>query len=150
MYKIETCNCERYRLNQLEINYTYSFFFEDCHCPTGHEMFVFRCKISPYNLLSFARNHFASISCSCVKSNKDTVYYHCVNLSNSLNVETIKMCLKKEDLPGNSELININKYLGKCVRADPIFYYSMEQNKIYFSLDSLDWGYFFHGEETMR
>ena len=107
---------------------------------------------------SFSGAKFLPIICSVLQeiilpqslAAVDTVCYHCVNLSNSLNVETIKMCLKKEDLPGNSELININKYLGKCVRADPIFYYSMEQNKIYFSLDSLDWGYFFHGEETMR
>ena len=48
----------------------------------------------PYGLVSFARNCFASISCSCVKSNKDTVCHHCVNLRNSLNMETKKICLK--------------------------------------------------------
>ena len=136
MYKILTCNCKRSRLDQLEINYTYSFFFEDCHCSTNHEIFGVRGKIYPYNLVGFARNDFASFSCSCVKLNKDTVCHHCVNLRNNLNVETIKICLKKEDMLDEFELINY-------------FYYSKEQNKIDFSLVSLDWGNFFYGKETM-
>ena len=61
MYKFVTCNCKRYRLDQLEINYTYSFSFEECHCQTDHKIFVVRCKIHPYNLVGFARNYFASI-----------------------------------------------------------------------------------------
>ena len=58
-------------------------------------------------------------------------------------METIKISFKKEDLSDEFELININNYYEKYVRADPIFYYSKEQNKIDFSLDSLDWGDFF-------
>lgn len=58
-------------------------------------------------------------------------------------METIKISFKKEDLSDEFELININNYYEKYVRADPIFYYSKEQNKIDFSLDSLDWGNFF-------
>ena len=89
------CNCKRYRLDQLKINYTYSFFFEDCHCQTDYKMFVVRCKICPYNLVGFGRNYFASISYSYVKSSKDTVCNHCLNLRKCLNVETIKIYFKK-------------------------------------------------------
>ena len=37
---------------------------------------------------------------------------------------------KKEDLPREIKLIEINKYLKKHLRADPIFYYSKEENHI--------------------
>ena len=57
-------------------------------------------------------------------------------------METINISLKKEDLSDEFQLININNYQEKYVRADPIFYYSKEQNKIDFSFDSLDWGDF--------
>ena len=94
MYKIVTCNCKRYRLAQLDINHTYSFLFDDCLCFTDHEVVVVKCKIYPYNLVGFARNYFASVSCSCVKLDKDTACHHCINLRSSLNSETIKICLK--------------------------------------------------------
>ena len=53
MYKIVTCNCKRYRLDQLDINYTYSFLFNDCGCSTDHKVFAVEYKICPYNLVGF-------------------------------------------------------------------------------------------------
>ena len=32
MYKILMCSCNRYSLDQLNINYTYSYQFDDCNC----------------------------------------------------------------------------------------------------------------------
>lgn len=53
------------------------------------------------------------------------------------------------DLPKEFEIIKINKYLEKYLKADPIFYYSKEENRINLSIDWLDWGDFFHDKETM-
>ena len=44
---------------------------------------------------------------------------------------------KKEDLPREFKLIEINKYLKKHLRADPIFYYSKEENHIKLSITLL-------------
>lgn len=38
MYKIVTCNCKRYHLDQLNITYTYSLFFDNCLCSTEHDI----------------------------------------------------------------------------------------------------------------
>ena len=57
-------------------------------------------------------------------------------------METIKICLKK-DLPKEFELIKINKYLEKYVKADPMFYYPKEEKKIIFSLICLIGAIFF-------
>ena len=113
MYKIVTCNCKRYCLNQLEINDTYSFFFNDYRCFMDHEVVIVRCKLCPYNLVGFARNYFLSISCSCAKSHRFTACHHCVNLRSSLNSETIKICTKKEDLPDEFVPIEINRYISR-------------------------------------
>ena len=70
-------------------------------------------------------------------------------MRNALNFDTIKLCLKKADLPREFKLVAIDKYFEKHLRADPIFYYSKEDNEIKLSIDSLDWGDFFHDKETM-
>ena len=91
MYKIVTCNCKRYRLDQLNITYTYSLFFDNCLCSTEHDILAIKYKVFLYNLVGFARNYFASICCSCVNLNKDMVCFHCTNLVNASNSETIKI-----------------------------------------------------------
>ena len=120
---------------QLDINYTYSFLFNDYRCFMDYEVVVVRCKLCPYNLIGFARNYFSSISCSCTKSHRFTACHHCVNLRSSLNLETIKICMKKEDSLNEFVLIGVNKYLERYIKADPIFLYSKEESKINFSID---------------
>ena len=137
MYKIVTCNCKRYCLNQLEINDTYSFFFNDYRCFMDHEVVIVRCKLCPYNLVGFARNYFLSISCSCAKSHRFTACHHCVNLRSSLNSETIKIFIKKEDLPDEFVLTGINKYLERYITGDPIFPNQRKKAKLTFLLISL-------------
>ena len=68
---------------------------------------------------------------------------HCRSLRYALNTDTIKVCLKKEDVLKEFKLIEINKYLEKHLRANPIFHYAKEVNEIKLSIDSLDWGDFF-------
>ena len=135
MHKIVTCNCKRQRLDQLDINYIYSFLFNDCCCFMYHEVVVVRCKLCPYSLVGFARNYFSSISCSCAKSHRFTACHHCVNLRSSLNSETIKICIKKEDLPDEFVPIGINKNLERYIKAHLIFFYSNEKGKINFSIN---------------
>ena len=139
------CNCNRYRLDQLEITYTYSFKFDDCNCSSKHEIFVLKCKENcrPYNLIGFAGNYFSSICCSCVYINKDSMCVHCKRLRYLLNNDTIKVCLKKENLPEEFELIRTDNYLQKCINADPHFFFSKEDNEIKATIDSPDWGNFF-------
>ena len=143
------CSCNRYRLDQLNINYTYSYQFDDCNCSEDHEIFAIKCENCLYNLTGFWRNYFASICCTWVCWNENLACCHCRSLRYALNTDTIKVCLKKEDVLKEFKLIEINKYLEKHLRADPIFYYSKEENEIKLSIDSLDWGDFFNDKETM-
>ena len=149
MYKILLCICNRYRLDQPNIDYTYSFLFDDYKCFEDHEIFVVRYQMCLYNLVGFMINYFSSIWCGCVYFNKNVVCVHCKRLRDALNSNTTKVCLKKKDVPKGFKLIEINKYLEKHLRAGPIFYYSEEENQIKLSVDSLDWGGFFHDKETM-
>ena len=47
------------------------------------------------------------------------------------------------------KLIEIDKYLEMCLKADPTFFYCEETNKIDISIDGLDWDEFFYNKETM-
>ena len=39
------CSCNRYRLDQQNINYTYSQSFDICNFSEDHEDFVVKCEI---------------------------------------------------------------------------------------------------------
>ena len=71
MYKILMCSCNQYRLNQLNINYTYSYQFDDCNCSEDHEILAIKCENCLYNLTGFGGNDFASICCTWVCRNKN-------------------------------------------------------------------------------
>ena len=81
--------------------------------------------------------------------NKNVACVHCKRLRDALNCDTIKLCLKKEDLPGEFELVEIKKYLEKYLRTDPILYHSKEENQVKLSIGSLDVGRFFLNKETL-
>ena len=87
MFKILMHKCNRYRLDQLDVQYTYSFIFDDCSCSSDHEFFAVECKQNcrPYNLTGFAGNYFFSICCSCSDIDKDSIWFHCKRLRYSLN-----------------------------------------------------------------
>ena len=123
------CICNRYRLDQLNLNYTYPYLFDDCNCFEEHEIFAIKCKVCLYNLTAFGRNYFSFICCSCVHLNKNLAFCHCKRLRYALNTDTIKICLKKEDLPREFKLVEINKYL-EHLQVDPIFYHSKSKKKI--------------------
>lgn len=92
MFKILMCSCNRFRLDQLDINYTYVYTFDDCRCDVEHKVFALKCSICKYNLVGFARNNFASIDCFCIDKEKDDVCLHCECLAVALNRDTIKVC----------------------------------------------------------
>ena len=71
---------------------------------------------------------------------KDSICDHCRKLKYALNCESTKLCLEKEYVPKKFKLIEMNKYLEKYLKADPIFFYSKEENEIKSSIDSPDWG----------
>ena len=98
MFKILMCNCNRYRFDQLGVDYTYSFVFDDCRCSSYHEIFVLRCEQNcrPYNMSGFPGNYFSSICCSCAEIDKDRICVHCKRIRYSLNNDTIKLYLKKK------------------------------------------------------
>ena len=143
------CSSNRYCLDQQNIDYNYSYLFDDCKCFKNHEIFVARCQMCLYNLFGFMMDYFSSICCGCVYLNKNMVCVHYKRLRDALNSNTTKVCLKREDVPKEFTLIEINKYLEKHLRVDPIFYYSKEEHQIELSINSLDWGDFFHDKETM-
>ena len=143
------CACNRYRLDQLNINYTYCYAFDDCSCSEDHEVSAIKCEKCLYNLTGFGRTYSASVCCTCVRQNKNLACCHCRRLRYALNTDTIKVCIKKEDVLREFKLIEMNKYLEKHLRADPIFYYSKEENEFKLSIDCLDWDDFFYDEETV-
>ena len=107
------CTCNRYRLDQPNINHTYSYAFDDCNCSEDHKIFAIKCENCFYNLTDVGRNYFASICSTCVCWNKNLTRCHCRRLRYALNSDTIKACLKKEDVLKEFKLIEINKYLEK-------------------------------------
>ena len=62
----------------------------------------------------------------------------CIFEQKCINSNTTKVCFKKEDVPKEFKLIEINKYLEKHLRADSIFCYSKEEDQIKLPKDSLD------------
>ena len=113
------------------------------------KFFGIKCQNCLYNLIGFGRNYFASICSTCVRWNKNLACCHCRRLRYALSTDTVKVCLKKEDVLKEFKLIEINKYLEKHLRTDPIFYYSKEENEVKLSIDSLDLGDFFYDKETI-
>ena len=92
MYEILMYICNRYRLDQLNINYTYSFLFDDCNCSEEHEIFTIKCEVYLSDLTAFGRDYFSFIYCNCVHLNKNLVLCHCKRLRYALNTDTIKTC----------------------------------------------------------
>ena len=116
MFKILMFNCNRYRFDQLGVDYTYSFAFDDCRYSSYHEISVLRCKQNcrPHNMSGFPGNYFSSICCSCAEIDKDKTL---------LKFYKNKTLLKKKDLPKEFELIKIDNYLQKYVNADRHFFF---------------------------
>ena len=140
MFKILTRNCNRHHLDQLEVPFTYSFTLDDCRCSSDHKIFLLRCKqnCSPYNLTDFVRNCFSPVCCSCPDIDKDVICIHYRRLRYSLNNDTIKVCLRKENILKEFKLIKIHNYLEKFINADPHFFFTEEDNEIKATLDSPD------------
>ena len=109
MYKILMCSYNRCRLDWLNINNTYSYVFDDCNCSENHKIFTIKCVICLRNLTGFGRDYFSSICCTCVNWNKNLACCYCKRLRYALNTDTIKICLKKEDLPRKFKLVEISK-----------------------------------------
>ena len=58
-----------------------------------------------YNLVSFARNYFASAVCYCYQTDKNLVCRHCKQLFYDLNFDTMKICIREKDLMKEIELM---------------------------------------------
>ena len=149
MYKILTCNCNRILLDRVNASYTYSFYFDDCHCNVSHKTFATRCGQCLYNVVGFGRNYFSSMVSNCRTIEKILVWGHCSRLLHDINYNTLKICISEKNLPKEMKLIEIDKYLEMCLKTDPIFFYSERNNKINISIDALDWDEFFYNKETM-
>ena len=122
MYKIVTCNCKRDVLDLLKGDYKHSFSF-DCICNSEHKLFAIRCKLCLCNAVSFARNYFASVVCSCRSTDKDLICQPCKQVLHVTNFSTLKICVKEKDLPEElSNLMDMNKYLEMCRKADPFLF----------------------------
>ena len=61
----------------------------------------------------------------------------------------MKVCLSERDVPKEFKLLEIDKYLKIFLKADPIFFYSKENNSINIFIDVIGWGDFFGNKETM-
>ena len=77
MFKILMCDLKRFGLDQLNVKYKSSFYFDGCSCGIEHKIFVTKCENRYCNVVGFARNYFSSISCSCKFINKDVACSYC-------------------------------------------------------------------------
>ena len=140
MFKILMCDCNRLKLSERNIQYNLSLFFYDCSCKAEHEIFAIKCENCSYNIIGFARNCFASITCSCKHIGRNLIYSHCRRLVYSINR---CFCLKPQDVPKGIHLMEIDKYLKIHLKSDLFFHYSKEENKILVTIDSPELGDFF-------
>ena len=98
------------------------------------------CLLTNWRLKKVCNTEPFSQSVVAVDLNKDTIFIHSKGLRYSLNNDTTKVCLKKEQLPEEFKLIKIDNYLQKYIGEDPHFFFSKEDNEI---KATMDWGNFF-------
>ena len=149
MYKILTYNCKILELEKKRNNISYAGNNFDCLCEAEHEVVSTICPWRKLNLVPFSRNYFESTNCSCIFINKDEICKHCKYLKASMNFFVPKIYVEKKLLPKGFKVEKIDQYLIKRLPADPVFYFSKEINMINATIESIDWGDFFIGKETM-
>ena len=96
----------------------------------------------------FSRNYFASVVCSCAKAARDHACKHYNFVFRTLNWYTAKICIEKLNVPEHFNLIGINEHLKKIL-GDVFFHFCYVSSKIKLRLDTLEFGEFFVGKETM-
>ena len=136
IYKILTCLHKKQWFERKNINFSYSFSFDDCNCIyVDHEIFLIRCEYCLYNVIGFARNYFTSAKCLCVQTDKDEVCKHCKQLAHSINFSVMKHCVNsrnvKKEFMEEITFMKINNYLEKALKRSPIFYFSREKNRVF-------------------
>ena len=136
MIKILTCHCKRNCLDQLNVNYAHAYSFDDCRCSGEHKVFATKCNECRYNLVGFVRNYFASVVCYCYRTDRNAMCSHCKQLLYDLNFNTMKVCLSERDVPKEFKLLETDKYLKMCLKADSIFFYLKENNRINIYIDA--------------
>ena len=62
MYKILMCDCNRLKLYEQGTEHESSLYFDGCLCQPDHEVFECKCEDCRYNVHSFARNYFTSVT----------------------------------------------------------------------------------------
>ena len=132
IYKILTCLHNKQWFERRNINFSYSFSFDDCSCSyADHEIFVIRSEYCLYNVIVFARNYFANVQCSCVQTDKGEVCKHCKQLAHSINFLVMKLCFisrdVKKEFMEEMNFMKIKHYLEKVLKGSPTFHFSKEK-----------------------
>ena len=122
MFKFFMCDCNRIKLEELDVYYNCFFYFDECLCNTDNEISAIKCEKCVYNVFGFARNFFSSINCSCQLISKNIVSPHCKQVAYTLNFSVRKVCVESNCLLKNVKLMKIDEYVEMCLRADPIFF----------------------------
>ena len=61
-----------------------------------------------------------------------------------------KICIRENVVSAEFPVMKISEYFERKHYALPFIYYYKEQNLIFVSVDTPDWGQFFVGKETMQ
>ena len=149
MFKILMCDDNRLKLSERNIQYESSLFFYDCLCKAEQKILAIKCENCRYNVIGFARNYFATITCSCKHIVRNLICSHCRWLTYSLNRCARRTCLKPQDVSKNFHLMETDKYLKMHLKPDLFFHYSKEENKILVTIDSPECGDFFLNKEII-
>ena len=97
--------------------------FGDCKRPFEHTVVATICLLHKLKLIGFARNYFASVTCSSKKIERNEICKHCKALEAALDTKFRKVCVKEEDLAKDFKYYHFHKYSELKVPCDPIFYF---------------------------
>ena len=61
-----------------------------------------------------------------------------------------RICIRENVVSAEFRVMKISEYFQRKHYASPFIYYCKEQNLIFVSVDTPDWGQFFVGKETMQ
>ena len=148
--KILTCDCFLAHMRDTDVHFEVQNTFGLCECYyLPHRIVATKWGFHGLNVNRFFRNYFASTSCGCRYQDRDKICTHCERVEIAFNVNVQNVCMNEEDFPNKLfKFYDFSSY-AESLPGDPFFVYDKDMNRIVTRIDSVDWGDFFVGKETL-